>query len=63
MTDGVGVELAAAAIGIIELLDGVDVERDGDEVPDGDELSTDELADIRASQADPATSPADAEAN
>jgi hypothetical protein len=63
MTEGVGAQLAEAAIGFIELLDGVDVERDGDEVPDGEELSADELTAIRASQNDPATSPADAEAN
>jgi hypothetical protein len=46
----------------IELLDGVDVGGD-DDAPDGDELSADELAAIRASQDDPSTSPPDAEAN
>ena len=63
MAEGVGEQLAAAAIGFIELFDGFDVEQDGDEVPEGDLLSDEEIASIRASQVDPNTSPPDAEAN
>jgi hypothetical protein len=46
-----------------DLLDGVDVDEDGIDAPDGVELADDEIAGIRASQADPSTSPADADAN
>lgn len=55
--------VVAAAERVPELFDGTDVEADGDDVPDGDELTPDEIASIRASQADPSTSPPDAEAN
>ena len=49
--------------GEFELLDGVDVDEDGTDAPDGVGLTDDEIAGIRASQADPDTSSADADAN
>jgi hypothetical protein len=47
----------------VVLLDGEDVDANGPPAPDGDQLTDAEVAAIRASRADPATSPADAEAN
>ena len=46
----------------VELFDGEDVD-DGDEPPDDDDIEDDEVAGIRASQADPSTPPLDAEGN
>jgi hypothetical protein len=50
------------ADGDIDLFD-EDVEASGEQAPDGDQLTDTEFAAIRASQADPSTPPADAEAN
>ena len=44
----------------VDLFDDEDVDV-GEEAPDDDNLTTDELAAIRASQADPTTPPPDAE--
>jgi hypothetical protein len=46
----------------VGLFDGEDVDT-GDEPPDDDDISAAEVAAIRASQADPATPPPDAEGN
>ncbi len=46
----------------IELFDGEDVDV-GEEPPDGDDLTEEELAGIKASQDDPSSPPLDAEGN